>query len=69
MACLEECVIDDIIKKADVETLSLLVASVLCYNIEKMSASKKLFRLSQLIIDFLLHFKKHSTFKLHEEVC
>ncbi|XP_003241437.1 uncharacterized protein LOC100575782 [Acyrthosiphon pisum] len=64
---LEEFAINDVVEKADVKTLSMLVASVLSYNIEKMSASKKLFRLSQLIIDFLLHYKKHSTFKINDK--
>lgn len=61
--------VDDIVDKVDVKSLSMLVASILSYNIEKMSASKKIFRLSQLIIDFLLHCKKHSTFKFNEKVC
>ncbi|XP_026823514.1 uncharacterized protein LOC113561355 isoform X2 [Rhopalosiphum maidis] len=65
---LEEFVINDIVDKADVKSLSMLVASVLGYNIEKMSVSKKIFRLSQLIIDFLLHYKKHSTFKFNDKV-
>lgn len=69
IVCVEGFVVDDIIEKADVKSLSMLVASVLSYNIEKMSASKKIFRLSQLIIDFLLHCKKHSTFKFNEKVC
>ncbi|XP_027845142.2 uncharacterized protein LOC114125612 [Aphis gossypii] len=65
---LEEFVIGDIVDNADVKSLSKLVASVLSYNIEKMSVSKKIFRLSQLIIDFLLHYKNHSTFKFNEKV-
>lgn len=69
IVCVEGFVVDDIIEKADVKSLSMLVASVLSYNIEKMSASKKIFRLSQLIIDFLLHCKKHSTFKFNGKVC
>jgi len=67
--CVEEFNVNDVIEKADVKSLSMLVASVLSYNIEKMSASKKIFRLSQLIIDFLLHYKKHSTFKFNDKVC
>ncbi|KAL5233690.1 hypothetical protein ACI65C_001100 [Semiaphis heraclei] len=62
---LEEFNVNDVVEKADVKSLSMLVASVLSYNIEKMSASKKIFRLSQLIIDFLLHYKQHSTFKFN----
>lgn len=69
MTCAEELVINDVVEKADVKTLSMLVASVLSYNIEKMSVSKKIFRLSQLIIDFLLHYKKHSIFKFNDKVC
>lgn len=69
LACVDEFVVEDIVKNADVKNLSMLVASVLSYNIEKMSVSKKIFRLSQLIIDFLLHYKKHSSFKLHNKVC
>lgn len=69
LSCVEEFVINDVVEKADVKSLSMLVASVLSYNIEKMSASKKIFRLSQLIIDFLLHYKKHSTFKFNDKVC
>jgi hypothetical protein len=61
-------VVDDIVENADVQSLSMLVASVLSYNIEKMSVSKKIFRLSQLIIDFLLHYKKNSIFKLLNKV-
>jgi len=69
LTCVDEFVINDVVEKADVKTLSMLVASVLSYNIEKMSVSKKIFRLSQLIIDFLLHYKKHSTFKINDKVC
>jgi len=69
LTCVEEFVINDIVDNADVKSLSKLVASVLSYNIEKMSVSKKIFRLSQLIIDFLLHYKNHSTFKFNEKVC
>ncbi|CAH1736601.1 unnamed protein product [Aphis gossypii] len=65
---LEEFVINDIVDNTDVKSLSKLVASVLSYNIEKMSVSKKFFRLSQLIIDFLLHYKNHSTFKFNKNV-
>jgi len=64
----EGSVVDDIIEKADVKSLSTLVANVLSYNIEKMNVSKKIFRFSQLIIDFLLHCKNHSTFKFNEKV-
>lgn len=64
----DNLVLDDIIENADVNSLSALVASVLSYNIEKMSVSKKIFRLSQLIIDFLLHYKKHSVFKYNNKV-
>lgn len=66
--CVEGAVVDDIFEKADVKSLSTLLASVLSYNIEKMSVSKKIFRFSQLIIDFLLHCKKHSTSKFNEKV-
>lgn len=59
----DEFVVDDIIKNVDVKSLSSLVASVLNYNVEKMSPSKKIFRLSQLIIDFLLHCKNHLMLK------
>lgn len=69
MVCVDNLVLDDIVENADVNSLSALVTSVLGYNIEKMSASKKIFRLSQLIIDFLLHSKKHSTFKFNYKVC
>lgn len=69
MAFVDEIILDDIVEKADVNSLSTVVASVLNYNIEKMSVSKKIFRISQLIIDFLLHYKKHSTFKLNSKVC
>lgn len=69
LICLEEFNVNDVVEKADVKSLSMLVASVLSYNIEKMSASKKIFRLSQLIIDFLLHYKQHSTFKFNYKVC
>lgn len=69
MVCVDNLVLDDIVENADINSLSALVASVLSYNIEKMSASKKIFRLSQLIIDFLLHYKKHSTLKLNFKVC
>ncbi|XP_025423494.1 uncharacterized protein LOC112692893 isoform X2 [Sipha flava] len=65
---LDRFVVDDIVENADVQSLSMLVASVLSYNIEKMSVSKKIFRLSQLIIDFLLHYKKNSIFKLLNKV-
>lgn len=69
MSCVEKCVVRDMVEKTDVKSLSLLVASVLSYNIEKMSASKKIFRLSQLIIDFLLHCKEYSSLNLSGKVC
>lgn len=69
MTCVEEINVSDVVEKADVKSLSMLVASVLSYNIEKMSASKKIFRLSQLIIDFLLHYKQRSTFEFNNKVC
>jgi len=69
LTCVEEFDVNDVVEKADVKSLSMLVASVLSYNIEKMSVSKKIFRLSQLIIDFLLHCKKHSTIKFNDKVC
>lgn len=64
----DRIVVDDIVENADVQNLSMLVSSVLSYNIEKMNVSKKIFRLSQLIIDFLLHYKKNSNFKLNDKV-
>lgn len=68
MVCVEGAVVDNIFQKADIKSLSTLVASVLSYNVEKMSVSKKIFRFSQLIIDFLLHYKRHSTFNFNEKV-
>lgn len=65
---IDKFVANNVVEKADVNSLSMLVASVLSYNIEKMSVSKKIFQLSQLIIDFLLHCKKHSTFKFNDKV-
>lgn len=62
-------VVNDIVENANVRILSTLVSSVLSYNVEKMSASKKIFRLSQLIIDFLLHCKKHlASVKCYDKV-
>lgn len=69
MDYVDKLVLDDIVEKADVNSLSKLVATVLSYNIEKLSASKKIFRISQLIIEFLLHYKKHSTLKFNNKVC
>lgn len=65
----EELVFEEMYEKTDVKSLSALVASVLSYNVEKISPTKKIFRLSQLIIDFLLHYKKHSIFKYNDKVC
>lgn len=69
MVCVENLVLDDIVENADINSLSAIVASILSFNVEKMNVSKKIFRLSQLIIDFLLHYKKHSTLKFNYKVC
>lgn len=68
MGYTEKIAVDDIVSKADVESLSTIVESILCYNIEKMAVTKKIFRISQLIIDFLLHCKSHSTFLITNKV-
>ncbi|XP_050522219.1 uncharacterized protein LOC126894913 [Daktulosphaira vitifoliae] len=58
--------VEKIVQETDLKTLTALIPSILNYNPEKISPTKKIFRLSQLVIDLLLIYIKKTTFKINE---
>ncbi|XP_050437345.1 uncharacterized protein LOC126843689 isoform X2 [Adelges cooleyi] len=62
---IEKIKVNDIVEKSDINGLLVLLNSILNYDVEKLSPSKKIFRLSQLIIDYLLYFSKSLSSKVN----
>lgn len=52
--------VEKIIQETDVKILTKLIPSILNYDPEKMSPTRKIFRLSQLVIDLLLNYIKNT---------
>ncbi|XP_050531428.1 uncharacterized protein LOC126900043 isoform X2 [Daktulosphaira vitifoliae] len=57
MFLLDDLNVDELIKKNDLETLFKTIPSILNFDVNSICLSKKIFRLSQLIIEYLLYQK------------